>query len=144
MQNHLKAWRDSRDWTMAEMGERLGGATASQVSKLEKSRQKLNDDWLQRYARAFGVKPADILGPPDAKSAAAPAVTAMDEDAFMATIRAGLLLSGVRLSRAEEMKLVGHALEIWERIRAGADPAALLADLVKADDTAGTRTPARR
>lgn len=144
MQNHLKDWRDSRGWTMEEMGRRLGNATASQVNKLEKGHQRLTAEWLGRYARAFGVDPKDILGPPQLIDGPPLPPAAFDADAFVASIKAGLELSGVKLSRAEEMKLVGHALEIYERILAGADPAQLLADIVKTDDIGASRLPARR
>lgn len=148
MQNHLEAWRASRGWTMEETAKALGNATASQVNKLEKGKQKLTQSWLDRYARAFGVTVQAILGPPDAGHQTAvptgPDPATFDEEAFIAAIKAGLAISGVTISRAEEMVLVGNALKMYERIVAGADPAQLLAELLKADDAAAGKTSARR
>lgn len=143
MTNHLKAWRDSRGWTMDEMGDRLGGATASQVNKLEKGHQKLTAEWIGRYAKAFGVQLYAILEPPGTVVTPFSAPPDFDPDAFIAAVRLGLELSGVKISRAEEMKLTGNALEIYERILAGADPAKLVAELIKPDDAAVAKTTKR-
>lgn len=143
MTNHLKAWRDSRGWTMEEMGARLGGATASQVNKLEKGRQKLTAEWIARYARAFGVPQPAMLEPPGATAAPFAAPPEFNPDSFIAAVRLGLELSGVKISRAEEMKLTGNALEIYERILAGADPAKLVAELIKPDDAAAGKVTKR-
>lgn len=143
MANHLKAWRDSRGWSMDEMARHLGGATGSQVNKLEKGKQKLTGEWIARYAKAFGVPQSAILEPPGQVTTPFSAPPEFNPDAFIASIRLGMQLSGVTLSRAEEMKLTGNALEIYERILAGADPAKLVAELIKPDDAAAGK-PAKR
>lgn len=83
---------------------------------------------------------------PERRSASPPATSSVEFDAedFVAAVKGGMELSGVKLSRAEEMKLLGHALELFERIKAGADPAQLLAELVKPDNAAAGQAASRR
>lgn len=52
----LRAWRKRMKMTQEEVAELLGTDKGT-VSKLERGRQRLTDDWLQAFARAYGVKP---------------------------------------------------------------------------------------
>jgi phage repressor protein C with HTH and peptisase S24 domain len=62
MPNRIEEIRRSIKLSMDELGERVG-ATGSQISKLEKGRQQLTEQWMKRLAQALGVEPMDLLEP---------------------------------------------------------------------------------
>ena len=61
--NRIKTLRKDRGWSMEQLAEACNPpTTASQINKLEKGQRKLNDEWLERLAKALGVKPYELLG----------------------------------------------------------------------------------
>lgn len=62
--------RRERGWTMEELAEKAD-TTASMISKLEKSTRRLDFDWVERLAAAFGISEHELIG---ATSSSAPAV----------------------------------------------------------------------
>lgn len=59
-QNHLKAWRDFRNLTQAELAEKAE-TTDSVISLLESGARKLSPKWLRRLAPALGTTPGYLL-----------------------------------------------------------------------------------
>lgn len=68
--NRVRALRAERGWTLAELADRVG-STASQIMKLEKSQRRLDFDWVEKFAKAFGISEQDLVG---AAQASAPGV----------------------------------------------------------------------
>ena len=58
--NRVRALRQERGWSLAELAER-SGTTASQIMKLEKSMRRLDFDWVERLAQAFGITDRELL-----------------------------------------------------------------------------------
>lgn len=63
MSNFLKAWRDSRGLSQEQLALGLG-TDKTVVSKLERGTRKLSTQWLERIAKVYGVKPAELLDAP--------------------------------------------------------------------------------
>lgn len=62
--NRIRELRELAGLSMDELAERLG-TSRQQVSKHELGLRRLTIQWLQRYAMALGVTPADIMAAPD-------------------------------------------------------------------------------
>lgn len=60
MGNRLKILRNSRNWTLEKMAEAMGMSRSGYI-KLERHDRKLNDEYIDRAARVFGVQPSEIL-----------------------------------------------------------------------------------
>lgn len=60
---YLLEWREAKELTQETLANRMG-TTKSQISKLENSKQRLNDDWLAKYAHALDIEPGDLLRDP--------------------------------------------------------------------------------
>lgn len=58
--NRIYALRKARGWSQTELGEMVG-CSKMHVSGLERGTRELTLQWMQRFADAFGVLPADIL-----------------------------------------------------------------------------------
>ena len=56
----LRAWREFRRLTQAELAERVGTTTAV-ISHLETEKRGLSAKWLYRLAPALGTKPGFLL-----------------------------------------------------------------------------------
>ena len=56
----LRAWREFRKLTQAELAERVGTTTAV-ISHLETEKRGLSAKWLYRLAPALGTKPGFLL-----------------------------------------------------------------------------------
>lgn len=67
MENNLKRLRDSKDWTL-EYVANLAGTTNQHLSRLENKKSRLNVDWLEIFAKIYGVAPSDILSDENKKS----------------------------------------------------------------------------
>lgn len=52
--NHLKAWREFRGLTQAELAEKVG-TTGSVISLLENGERRLSDKWLRKLAPALNT-----------------------------------------------------------------------------------------
>lgn len=59
--NRIRELRQLMDLSQAELGARAGGATKSQINKLETGGQELTLSWMRRIAGALTVTPADLL-----------------------------------------------------------------------------------
>lgn len=59
----LRAWRKHLGMTQEEVAQRLSTDKGT-VSKLERGRQRLTDDWLQAFARAYDVKAKRLYDAP--------------------------------------------------------------------------------
>lgn len=60
----LREWREKVGLTQEQLAERLE-TNKGQISKLENSRQRVNDDWLNGYAVALDIEPGDLLRDPE-------------------------------------------------------------------------------
>lgn len=59
-QNHLRAWREFRGMTQAELGEAVD-TTGAVISLLESGDRGLSDKWLRKLAPALRTKPGILL-----------------------------------------------------------------------------------
>lgn len=77
--NHLRAWREFRALTQAELAERVG-TTDNVISLLESGGRRLSDKWLYKLAPALGTRPGFLLefNPGDADLSILEAITEMD------------------------------------------------------------------
>jgi transcriptional regulator with XRE-family HTH domain len=58
--NNLKAWREFRKLSQAELAEKVG-TTGSMISMLETEQRGLSAKWLRRLAPALGTTPGHLL-----------------------------------------------------------------------------------
>lgn len=58
--NRIAFWRSARNLSQAQLGELIDAHWVT-VSKLERGKQKLTQDYLEKISRALGVAPADLL-----------------------------------------------------------------------------------
>lgn len=76
--NYIKAWREARFWTVAELAEAIE-ADAAYVSGVEAGEIPLSPKVLERFAKAFGVKPGRLKNDPaDVNHEAAEIFSAID------------------------------------------------------------------
>lgn len=62
--NRIFELRKARGWSQTDVGD-LVGCSKMHVSGLERGDRELTLHWMQRFAEAFGVLPADILSAQD-------------------------------------------------------------------------------
>ncbi|WP_307145523.1 XRE family transcriptional regulator [Rhizobium tibeticum] len=60
MGNKLKSLREQRGWTHEHAAEVMG-VSRSQFIKLERGERRLTVDYINQAAKAFGVRPADVI-----------------------------------------------------------------------------------
>lgn len=60
MANRIKELRDQKGWSMERLGD-LAETTKQQIDKLEKGQRRLTLEWMKRLAKAFGVRPAELI-----------------------------------------------------------------------------------
>ena len=60
MGSKLRTLREERGWTHEKAAEEMG-VSRSQFIKLERGERRLTADYIAQAAKAFGVRPADIL-----------------------------------------------------------------------------------
>ena len=60
MGNKLKTLREERGWTHEKAAEEMG-VSRSQFIKLERGERRLTVDYINQAAKAFGVRPSDVL-----------------------------------------------------------------------------------
>lgn len=58
--NHLRAWREFRRMSQAQLAEKIGTAD-NVISLLESGQRQLSDKWLRRLAPALGTTPGFLL-----------------------------------------------------------------------------------
>ena len=58
--NRIRELRKARGWTLRTLGDRVG-LSVQQISNLERGNRRLNDQWMQRIAEAFSVRPQDLF-----------------------------------------------------------------------------------
>lgn len=58
--NHLRAWREFRRMSQAQLAEKVGTAD-NVISLLESGQRQLSDKWLRRLAPALGTTPGFLL-----------------------------------------------------------------------------------
>lgn len=58
--NHLRAWREFRRMTQAELAEKVGTAD-NVISLLESGDRRLSDKWLYRLAPVLNTRPGFLL-----------------------------------------------------------------------------------
>ncbi|WP_342642891.1 helix-turn-helix domain-containing protein [Rhodoligotrophos ferricapiens] len=61
METRIRELRHRRGWTLKALADRLS-TTPQTVQRLETGAVTLSTDWLERFARAFGVSPAELIG----------------------------------------------------------------------------------
>lgn len=61
MGNRIKELREKKGWSMQRLADEVEGTSKQQISKLEKSQRGLTLEWMERLARAFSVRPADLI-----------------------------------------------------------------------------------
>lgn len=57
--NRIRALRMERGWTLAELAKRAD-TTPPQVMRIERSDRQLTLAWVERFAKAFGISPAEL------------------------------------------------------------------------------------
>ncbi len=67
MQTRIRFFRKQRGWTLQQLAETIG-TTAQTVQRLETANMTVSMDWLQRFADAFEIHPADLLETPAARN----------------------------------------------------------------------------
>jgi transcriptional regulator with XRE-family HTH domain len=60
---YLKEWRERSGLTMEGLAERAQ-TSPGQVSDLEKGKRRFNRDWLEKFAGALDINPADLFRNP--------------------------------------------------------------------------------
>jgi repressor LexA len=60
MPSRIKQLRQERGWSLEELADRAG-TTFSTIWKLEASTRKLDLEWIDRLAAAFGISPFDMM-----------------------------------------------------------------------------------
>lgn len=60
MKTRIRELRKRRGLTLQQLAE-LVGTTAQTVQRLETANMTVSTDWLERFAEAFGVHPADLI-----------------------------------------------------------------------------------
>jgi transcriptional regulator with XRE-family HTH domain len=58
--NHLRAWREFRQMTQAELAAKVG-TSDNVISLLESGGRRLSDTWLNKLAPALGTRPGFLL-----------------------------------------------------------------------------------
>ncbi len=58
--NYLRAWREHRHMTQAELAEKVD-TTGAVISLLESGQRGLSDKWLRKLAEALGTRPGHLL-----------------------------------------------------------------------------------
>ncbi len=66
METRIRHFRQQRRWTLQALAERVG-TTAQTVQRLETANMTVSTDWLEKFAQAFGVHPADLIAGRDEK-----------------------------------------------------------------------------
>lgn len=61
--NYLRAWREARGLSLAEMGRRIG-SHKSPLSRMETGKIPYHRDILIAYARVLGCQPGDLISRP--------------------------------------------------------------------------------
>lgn len=60
MKNKIKDFRNSRDMTQADLASIIG-TTQPQVQRLEKSKRRLSDYWIEKLSKVFDCQPGDLF-----------------------------------------------------------------------------------
>ncbi|MGI9482334.1 MAG: helix-turn-helix domain-containing protein [Hyphomicrobiales bacterium] len=60
METRIRQLRRQRHWTLQALADRVG-TTPQTVQRLETANMTVSTDWLERFAEAFGVHPADLI-----------------------------------------------------------------------------------
>jgi len=64
--NNIRELRQARGWSMRELAEKMSESGDpvhfTTVAKIERSERKLTLEWAKRFADAFKVHPAEIMG----------------------------------------------------------------------------------
>ncbi len=86
--NHLRAWREHRRMTQAELATRIG-TTDNVISLLESGGRRLSDKWLYKLAPALETRPGFLLefAPEDADLAILEAITDVAPDRKAEAVR---------------------------------------------------------
>ena len=58
--NHLKAWREFREMTQADLAEKVG-TNQNMIAYLESGERGLSAKWLRKLAPALGTTPGHLL-----------------------------------------------------------------------------------
>jgi DNA-binding XRE family transcriptional regulator len=64
----IAEWREYRKLSQEQVADRLN-SNKGQISKLETGKQRMNDSWIEGFAKVFGIAPGRLLSPPDAPTA---------------------------------------------------------------------------
>lgn len=110
--NRIRELRELAGLSMDELAERLG-TSRQQVSKHEHGQRRLTIQWLQRYAMALGVTPADIMAAPDLadpRSEVEPATIEGMQQLSRAIASRGLALYRVLKSRLTDIGIADGAM----------------------------------
>jgi transcriptional regulator with XRE-family HTH domain len=59
-QNHLRAWRERRRMTQAQLAEAIN-TNGAVISLLEAGERRLSDKWLRRLGPVLGIPPGYLL-----------------------------------------------------------------------------------
>ena len=60
MRNRIRELREKRNWTQEQLADAVGSHHTT-INKLESGKQQLNEKWLTRMGKVFGVDPVDIF-----------------------------------------------------------------------------------
>lgn len=132
--NRTRELRELAGLSMDELAERMG-TSHQQVSKHELGQRRLTIQWLQRYAMALGVTPADIMAAPD--------LTDPQSEVEPATIDGMPQLSriiatrGLTLFRVLKSRLTDIGIQVGAMLTVDATPTAVAA--AKAGDVVVVR-----
>lgn len=61
MQTRIRKLRKTRGWTLQQLADKIG-TTPQTVQRLETANMTVSMDWLEKFANALGVAPADLIG----------------------------------------------------------------------------------
>lgn len=58
----IKAYRESRGWSLNELAKRMGYSSRSTMFYIETGRTEINSSMVMKFADIFGVTPSEIMG----------------------------------------------------------------------------------
>ena len=58
----IKAYRESKGWSLSELAKRTGYSSRSTIYYIETGKTELNSSAVMKFAEVFGVTPTELLG----------------------------------------------------------------------------------
>ena len=102
MGNLIREKRKEKGWTIRELSERVGTSDAT-ISRLETNQVALSQEWLSRFASAFGVSADQLIAPTAGENVALLGIAQADQS--FASIIGGQISAGFPAEANAAIKL---------------------------------------